>query len=252
LLRRYDRFLVDAVLDTGEEVVAHCVNPGRMEGIVRPGARIWLSPVDRPTRKLPFTWSIVDDAGVRVGADTSLPNRLVRAMLEARALRGFEGHTGVAQEFVHAPGSRVDFRVTTCRGVHDLEVKNCHLRYPDGRAYFPDSVSERATRHLQLLMREVQHGLPATVLFVVQRPDVSAVRPSDLHDPRFALTARHAAAAGVCFRALRVDVGEEGASVLGELPVDLEPYDIDGLRTWHAERRGISGWQRSLRKPRKT
>ncbi len=249
LVRRYDRFLADAALDTGEVVVAHCVNPGAMEGVVRPGARVWLTPVDAPKRKLKFTWSIVDDGGVLVGADTSLPNRLVRAMLDARALRGLAGYTALAQEFVHAPGCRVDFRLATRRGLHDLEVKNCHLRYPDGRAYFPDSVSERAARHLEVLTREAKRGVAATVLFVVQRPDVSAVRPSDVHDPDFARAARRAGAAGVRFRALRAAVGEAGVAVLGEVPVDLAPYDLDGPRAWREALRPASGW---VKGPRKT
>lgn len=249
LVRRYDRFLADVTLASGEPAVAHCVNPGAMEGVVRPGARVWLTPVDHPARKLRFTWSIVEDEGVLVGADTSLPNRLVRAMLDARAIRGLAGYTALAQEFVHAPGCRVDFRLTTRRGPHDLEVKNCHLRYPDGLAYFPDSVSERATKHLTVLAEEARRGGGATVLFVVQRPDVAAVRPSEVHDPAFAKAARRAAAEGVRFRALRAQVTEAGVAVLGEVPVDLAPYDLEGPRVWREERRSTSGW---VRGPRKT
>ena len=32
------------------------------------------------------------------------------------------------------------------------EVKNCHMVYPDGNGYFPDSVSARASRHMQELL----------------------------------------------------------------------------------------------------
>lgn len=88
LVRRYDRFLADVSLASGETVTAHCVNSGSMEGLVRPGARVWLSPALSPTRKLRWTWSIIEVDGVLVGADTSLPNRLVKSMLEARALHG--------------------------------------------------------------------------------------------------------------------------------------------------------------------
>jgi sugar fermentation stimulation protein A len=248
-VRRRDRFLADVTLASGEPVVAHCVNPGAMEGVVRAGARVWLTPDDNPARKLKFTWSIVEEDGVLVGADTSLPNRLVRALLDARWLRGLAGYTALAQEFVHAPGSRVDFRLTTRRGPHDVEVKNCHLRYPDGYGYFPDSVSERATKHLQVLAKEVRAGGRATVLFVVQRPDVIGVRPSDVHDPDFAQAARRAAAAGVRFRAVRAHATVEAVTVLGEVPVDLAPYDLEAPRTWRAERRSTSGW---VRGPRKT
>lgn len=53
LVRRYNRFLSDAVLeDTGEEVRAHCPNPGAMLGLKDAGQRIWLEPNDDPKKKL--------------------------------------------------------------------------------------------------------------------------------------------------------------------------------------------------------
>eukprot|EP00913_Durusdinium_trenchii_P006722 g6318.t1 len=41
---RRDRFLADVILDSGEQEVAYCVNPGRMEAFTGRDARIWLSP----------------------------------------------------------------------------------------------------------------------------------------------------------------------------------------------------------------
>jgi DNA-binding sugar fermentation-stimulating protein len=77
------------------------------------------------------------------------------------------------------------------RGGHLIEVKNCHLVYPDGGAYFPDSHSERATKHLRELVHWVHRGGRATVIFCVQRRDAQVVRPSDVHDPAFAQAAGH-------------------------------------------------------------
>ncbi len=244
-MRRYDRFLADVRLASGEVVVAHCVNSGAMEGLVLRGARVWLSPASSPTRKLRWTWSVIEVDGVLVGADTSLPNRLVKTMFESRSIAGLSAWSRLLPEFVHAPGSRVDFRLETRDGPHDVEVKNCHLVYPDGRAYFPDSVSERATRHLEILTREARRGQGATVLFVVQRPDARAVRPSDAHDPAFAHAARVAHAAGVRFRALRVYASLDGVRVLGTLPVDLEPYDFAPIAAWRSAARPTSGGERS-------
>lgn len=247
LVRRYDRFLADVTLASGETVTAHCVNSGAMEGLVRPGARVWLSPAMNPTRKLRWTWSIIEVDGVLVGADTSLPNRLVKSMLEARALHGLSRWDTLTPEHVHAPGSRVDFHLVTRGAPHDIEVKNCHLVYPDGRAYFPDSVSERATKHLEILTREARRAMEATVLFTVQRPDARCVRPSDAHDPAFARAARVAHAAGVRFRAIRVYATPFGVRVLGPLPVDLEPYDPAPIAAWRAAAKSQSGWQRGAR-----
>ena len=59
LLRRYERFIADVRLDDGPEVRAHCVNTGRMEGMVIEGARVWLSRATTE-RKLMFTWELIE------------------------------------------------------------------------------------------------------------------------------------------------------------------------------------------------
>jgi sugar fermentation stimulation protein A len=243
LVRRYHRFLADVDLG-GRVVVAHCVNSGRMEGLVERGLRVWLSPAANPARKLAWTWELVEVGGVLVGANTAIPNTLVGAMLRARALPGFRAHRGVVAEAPHGPLSRVDFSVSMPGGAHLVEVKNCHLAYPDGRGYFPDSVSERGTKHLRELAAHARKGGKATVLFTVQRADAVAVRPSDVHDPAFAQAARRAARAGVRFRALRVVPTLEGLRVEGELPVDLEPYELDAPRRFSRALAASSGWER--------
>ncbi|MCU0657296.1 MAG: DNA/RNA nuclease SfsA [Polyangiaceae bacterium] len=248
LLRRYHRFLTDVRLLSGELVRAHCVNTGVMEGLVRPGARVWLCPALTPGRKLPFTWVSMElPDGIRVGVDTSLPNRLVGAMLEARRLPGFERHRGFAAEVSYGEGSRVDFSVKMARGPRLLEVKNCHLVYPDGGAYFPDSVSARGARHLRELAAVARAGGKASVVFIVQRHDARFVRPSDVHDPTFAAEARLAADAGVTFSALRLRPDPEGVSVLDPVPVDLAPFPTDEPHRWRLEGRRWSGWERPPR-----
>ncbi len=247
LLRRYNRFLADVSLPDGSQVTAHCANTGAMEGLIRPGSRVWLTPSEGPRRALPWTWSMVEVDGQLVGVDTLLPNRLVRAMLEARALPRLGPYTSVHPEFPHATASRVDFRLLGDETPHDIEVKNCHLVYPDRRGYFPDGVSSRGARHLAILAREAQRGFRASVLFVVQREDVKAVRPSDLHDPTFADAVRKAARAGVRFRGLRVRPTTEGVEVMGTLPVDLSAYSLVRVARWRDALRPFSGWDQTRR-----
>ena len=55
LIRRYKRFLADVVLEeTGEEVVAHCPNPGSMMGLQAEGMRVWLEPNDDPKKRIRY------------------------------------------------------------------------------------------------------------------------------------------------------------------------------------------------------
>lgn len=243
------RFLVDVALADGTEVTAHTANPGAMEGLLHPGAAVWLEPAAGAKRKLPYTWVAVEHLGVRVGVDTIRPNALVREMLLAKVLPGLGRYRGVTSEFVHAPGSRVDFRLDTARGPHDIEVKNCHLVYPDRRGYFPDSVSERAARHMRVLEAGCRAGHRCSVLFVVQREDAVALRPSDAHDPEFAAAARSAKAAGVRFLALRARPTDEGLEALGAIPVEMEPYDLEFARGCRVANKPFSGWIRPVRSP---
>ena len=223
-------------------MTAHCVNPGAMEGLVRPGARVWLSEPDAASkRKLRYTWELIEVDGRLVGANTLVANRIVRALLETKP-RGF-AHDELRPEVTYGEQSRVDFWLRQGRRRHFVEVKNCHLVYPDGRGYFPDSRSERAVRHLTELVEVIRAGHRATVIFTVQRPDVRAVRPSDMHDPAFAEATRRAAAAGVRFRAFRIRPSLQGYSVEATIPVQLGRYDTRRMERWRADNAAWSGSQ---------
>lgn len=244
LVRRYERFVAEVCLDQGPTVQAHCVNPGRMEGLVIAGARVWLSQSPIPTRALGYTWELIEHEGRLIGTNTTLPNRLVGLALERKAFSGLQDVHTVRPEQAFGRGHRVDFMLQRAAGRHLVEVKNCHLVYADGWGYFPDSNSERAVKHVEALTRVVQRGHQASVYFTVQRNDALGVRPSALHAPAFARALRHGAKHGLEVRAFQFTPSLEGLDFTAELEVDLSPYDLGPIRKWAQALESTTGWVR--------
>jgi hypothetical protein len=91
LIRRYQRFLADVRLDTGETVTAHCPNSGRMIGCSEPGRPVYLSVHDSPKRKLRYTWELIDMPASLVGVNTLVPNRLVALAAANGTVPEFQG-----------------------------------------------------------------------------------------------------------------------------------------------------------------
>ena len=88
LVKRWKRFLCEVELADGELVTAHCANTGPMAGVLLPGGKVRIRHDPSPKRKLAYTWEQAEVPGrdgspVWVGINTALPNRLVRATIEA-------------------------------------------------------------------------------------------------------------------------------------------------------------------------
>ena len=199
LIRRYKRFLADCTLDDGREVTAHCANPGSMMGLAEPGTKVWLEPNDDPKKKLKFGWRLVEHAdGHFTGVDTSLPNRAIRAALQAGEVAALQDYTTVRPEVKYGTNSRIDF-LLQAEGLPDayVEVKSVTLSRAPGLAEFPDSVTARGAKHLEELSNVARAGHRAVLLYLVQRTDCTHVDMAGDIDPTYAAAHRAATAAGV-------------------------------------------------------
>jgi len=226
LIRRYNRFLSDATLEsTGEVVRAHCPNPGAMLGLKEPGLRIWLEPNDDPKKKLKYGWRLVElPGGHWSGIDTSVPNRVVGEALRARAVPELAAYCGIRPEVKYGKNSRVDF---LCTGA-DLpdayvEVKNVHLRRDGDWAEFPDSVTTRGAKHLAELADMAAQGHRAIMLYLVQRTDCARLRMAADLDPAYGAAFDAARAAGVEMLCYGTRISTQGVTLDRALPVDPAP-----------------------------
>lgn len=226
LIRRYKRFLADVRLADGRVVVAHCPNPGSMLGLKAAGLRVWLEPNDDPKKKLKYGWRLVALAdGHFVGVDTAVPNRAVRAALEAGEVGALAAYKMVRPEVRYGEASRIDFLLSG-DGLPDayVEVKSVTLMRKQGLAEFPDSVTTRGAKHLAELGRMVQAGHRAVMLYLVQRTDCHRFTLASDIDPAYANAYRKAREIGVEVICIGTKVTPEGVwltqalEVCGPLP----------------------------------
>lgn len=222
-LRRYKRFLVDAQLEDGSVIVAHCTNTGRMTGCSEPGSACLLQPAPPGRdRKLTHTLSLIQAGRTWVSVDTSLPNRVVADALRARSIPALAGYDTVATEVPYGEGkrSRIDVLLTDSAGKLPrcwVEVKNTTLA--QGKvALFPDAVSERATKHLRELVAQVAVGDRSVIVPFVARGDCQAFDAAAAVDPVWAATLDEVLALGVELLPLATAIDRHSISISGVLP----------------------------------
>jgi sugar fermentation stimulation protein A len=224
LVRRYKRFLADAVLDSGEAITAACPNTGSMLGLSAPGSGVWLSRSASTTRKYPHTWEMVEaDLGsgpTLVGINPMHPNRLVAEAIEVRAIEPLAGYSAMRREVKYGEASRVDLLLEDERkGRCYVEVKNAHLMRAAGRAEFPDSVTTRGAKHLAELATMVAAGHRAMMVYLIQRADAQHFSISGDLDPGYLQAFRAATDAGVEAIAFRCRLSAEEITVDKAVPI---------------------------------
>jgi sugar fermentation stimulation protein A len=227
IVRRYQRFLADVEIADGRRVTAHCPNTGTMATCWRAGVPVQLSHSDNPNRKLPWTLERVDMGGGWVGVHTGRTNPVMAEAIEGGLIAPLRGYRRLRREAsfrpAGLPGGRLDILLSEGEGPDALvEVKNATLL--DGeRIRFPDAVSERGKKHLDLLAEAVRQGLRGALLFAVNRPEGTFFAPAWRIDPAYAARLCEVAALGVEVLAVRIRHEAEGLRADGLVSVDLSP-----------------------------
>lgn len=182
----------------GPEERVYLRNSGGLGTVLEAGRTVLCRPVESDDRKTNYDAVAVDVDGTWVTVDATLPNRAVEALLGRDGIGRFAGYELVRSEPPLPDGGRSDFLLGSPAGDEAyLEVKS-NTYVVDGVSKFPDRPTERGRRHLRSLIDLAsREGVEAHVLFVVQRPDASRLRPFREVDPDFAELLGEAGAAGV-------------------------------------------------------
>lgn len=204
LVRRYKRFLFDAVLEDGTEITGFCPNTGSMRGLTEPGSPIWLSRHDTTSRKYAHALELVEADGTVVGVNTALPNRLAEEAIIAGLVPPLGGFGSLMREQRYGRNSRIDILLQDeSKGSVHVEVKNVHFIRETGVAEFPDSVTTRGAKHLDEMGDLVEAGKRAAMLFVIQRADCQSLKICTDLDPGYGRAFARAIERGVEAYAVR-------------------------------------------------
>ena len=209
LIKRYKRFLADIELDSGEVVTAHCANTGPMKGVLWPGGRVRLKYSPSPKRKLDWSWeqaevpSHNEEKKCWVGINTSLPNKLIRNLIEANCLEKQLGAIAAIKPEVKyglEGKSRIDLLLEPKSSNSDtrkiyIEVKNTTW-CDDSLALFPDTVTTRGQKHLRELMGVCPNSR-AVLIPCISRSDMDIFAPADSADQLYGDLFREALSVGI-------------------------------------------------------
>ena len=209
---RPNRFIAHVEL-AGRSEVCHVKNTGRCRELLLPGAEVFLSLSDNPTRKTRYDLIAVRRPdGVLFNIDSQAPNAVVKEWLQAQGVRKIQPEFSVGD-------SRIDFYLehfdeSGAPWKMLMEVKGCTLER-EGVGYFPDAPTERGVKHLRELIRATEEGYRAAVAFVMQSDNMKTVVPNRQTHPAFAEALEEAERAGVRILCLPCHVEPDRLEIAG-------------------------------------
>lgn len=254
-LERPNRFTAYVEIEGRKETV-HVKNTGRCGELLIPGAVVYVQEAGQPGRKTKWDLITVEkECTVRnadgstsrwvrmVNLDSQAPNQVVKEWLEAGNL--ISGITRIRPECKFGD-SRLDLYVEAGKRRIFIEVKGVSLE-EDGRVRFPDAPSERAVKHAGELIRAVEEGCEAYVLFVVQMKDVDYFTPNIETHSEFGEALKKAVDHGVKIMAYDCRVGCDFIELADEVPAALtekEVQDAQRLQILKKLPEPVTGWFR--------
>jgi len=215
---RPSRFLLWADIGSRRVAVASR-DPGRLEGILVPGARLLLAPSSTPGRQTAFTLTLARQGASWVCLVPAMASQIVHFAASRNGISGLNGAEVIRRE-VASGRSRIDF-LMRYRGRPLLAEVKAAVFVEGRRALFPDCPTARGTRHVGELIAARRRGHAAALIFVVHREDADRLSPWTAVDPDFARALRDAHRRGVRLLAYTCRVTPRECTLTRRIPVEL-------------------------------
>ena len=191
-------------------------NTGRCRELLLTGAAVYLAETDNEKRKTKYDLVAVEKGELLINMDSQIPNAVCEEWLRCGGL--FRDLTFLKREVTYG-SSRFDIYAERGDKKAFVEVKGVTLER-DGVAMFPDAPTERGIKHINELVKALNDGYEAYVVFVVQMKGVKKFRPNDETHKAFGDALRLAVEAGVKIIAVDCTVTED--SVTADSLVEVE------------------------------
>ena len=213
---RPNRFIAYVETERGREI-CHVKNTGRCRELLTLDAVVYVQRNDNPARKTKLDLIGVEKNQYLVNMDSQAPNHAVKEWLKAGNL--FSENAKVFSEKTYGE-SRFDFYIEDGERRAFMEVKGVTLE-DDGVCRFPDAPTERGVKHIRELMKCMEEGYEAYILFVIQMSPVKYLEPNDKTHKAFGDALREAAKAGVRVMARDCHIETDSIEIRNEVEVRL-------------------------------
>lgn len=240
-IKRENRFAAWVNID-GDEVRVHVKNTGRCRELLISGCTVYLEDFSGRMRNRKMRYSLIAVAKERgnktpllINMDSQAPNKAVYEALKELSDDAAECSRLTLPDMEKAPmvikperkfgESRLDFYLETRgkdgRGSEGafVEVKGVTLE-ENGIARFPDAPTERGLKHIKELIKAVQKGYKAYIIFVVQMKEIYVLKPNYETHPEFGEALKRAANEGV--HVIAYDCKVTPNSLVIDEPVEVE------------------------------
>ena len=213
---RPNRFIAYVETESGREI-CHVKNTGRCKELLTPDATVCVQRNDNPARKTKLDLIGVKKNHYLINMDSQAPNAAVKEWLKAGNL--FSENAKIYPEKKYGD-SRFDFYIEDGERKAFMEVKGVTLEN-DGVCAFPDAPTERGVKHIRELIKCMEEGYEAYILFVIQMSPVKYLKPNDVTHRAFGDALREARKAGVHVLARDCKITIDSMEIMNEVEVRL-------------------------------
>lgn len=216
-LDRPNRFIANVEIN-GQKETVHVKNTGRCKELLIPGCEVILEKSSNPVRKTKYDLICVNKGGRLINMDSQVPNKAAEEWICAGNL--FPEPVTVQREKTYG-NSRFDIYVESPVRKAFVEVKGVTLE-ENQTARFPDAPTLRGIKHMEELIRCMEDGYEAYLLFVIQMKGILRFEPNWNTHREFGETLQKAQAAGVKILARDCLIEKDRIEIQDSVPVNLQ------------------------------